>query len=226
MKIYDFCTRNSFAVADHSNHEDSIQSVIITTLPLSIYLWQHLESKSSSATITVNCSLGKALPYVVEPSSKQTGCGVLTRNHCFLEMYQNESTPNPLFAMVEDYFCSSCREGLSEEYSALRSYAIKNSFRVHRYHSDVQDYLDAIRKRCFVCTAVWKSLCAEFQATCLQGNTSNSKSWDGIYLDMGMCGDQPPSLLARVRTRDCCRDCGYSEFTIVPFTGNQASNYW
>ena len=120
----------------------------------------------------------------------------------------------------EDFFCSSCRKGLSQEYSALRSYAIKNRYPVHRYHSNVQDFLDAVQKRCFVCTLVWKSLSAESQATCLQDSTSAQKAWGEIFLDMGLCSDQPPSLRARVAIRDI--EGRNLEFTIVPFTGNSS----
>jgi hypothetical protein len=88
----------------------------------------------------------------------------------------------------EDYFCSGCREGLSQEYSALRSYAIKNNYPVHRYHSDVQE------------------------------STSTQKSWGEIYFDMGLCGDLPPSLRARVAIYNT--EDRNSAFTIVPFTGN------
>jgi len=120
----------------------------------------------------------------------------------------------------EDFFCSGCREGLSQEYSALRSYSLKNSYRVHRYHSDVRDFLDAVENRCFVCTTVWKSLSAESHATYLQGNTSTQKAWGGIRLDMCLWGDQPPSLRARVMIRDIGgRGSDINSFKIVPFTG-------
>jgi len=92
--------------------------------PLSICLWQ-----SSSGS----CRLGKYVPYVVRSSSNQRGCGVLTRDFIIPWDVLELSTPNPYLAMVkEDYFCASCRERLSQNYSSLRSYAVKNRYPVHR----------------------------------------------------------------------------------------------
>lgn len=120
----------------------------------------------------------------------------------------------------EDFFCSGCREGLSSDYSDLVKASRKNSYLVHQYHKDFRDFLKAVENQCFLCTTVGRSLSAESQATCLQGNTSTQKAWGQKDFYMILCDDQPPSLTVDIIIRNM-EGAGpvVNSFRIIPFTG-------
>jgi hypothetical protein len=120
----------------------------------------------------------------------------------------------------EDFICSGWREGLSRDYSDLVDALHVNCHPVHQYHKNFRDFLNALENQCYLCTAVWRSLSAESQATYLQENTSTQKTWGEMNLDVSMCDDQPPSLLLRIMIRN--RDgagSNINNFRIIPFTG-------